>query len=80
MKPTLKTTLPCSVFGHNYVLSKTNSNNTLELKCSHCNTVTTTDASGNFEDVSITNKDIRTTLRQLFHLNLQAAKLNFLNQ
>lgn len=77
MKPTPKKTLPCSVFGHNYVISKTNSDQTSELRCSHCNAVTTTDASGNFEEFSIPNKDIQSTLRQLFHLKLQTSKLKF---
>lgn len=79
MKPTRSKTLPCAVFGHNYVKTKTNSDHTLELVCSHCNTVVKTDTNGNFEELSVSNKHIQTTLRQLFHLKLQISKPNFLN-
>lgn len=77
MKPTTSKALPCAVFGHNYVKSKTYSDLTSELTCSHCNTVVKTDTSGNFEESNATNKHIQTTLRQLFHLKLQTAKLKF---
>ena len=77
MKSTTSKALPCAVFGHNYVKSKTNSDQTAELTCSHCNTVVKTDASGNFEDLSVSNKHIQTTLRQLFHLKLQISKPKF---
>lgn len=77
MKPTTSKALPCAVFGHNYVKSKTNPNQTAELTCSHCNTVVTTDTSGNFEELSISNKHIQATLRQLFHLKVQTLKPKF---
>ncbi|WP_299115605.1 hypothetical protein [uncultured Winogradskyella sp.] len=78
MKPTSNKALPCAVFGHNYVKSKTYTDQTAELTCSHCNTVVKTDTHGNFEELSITNKDIQSTLRRLFHLKLQISKPNFL--
>lgn len=77
MKPTSNKALPCAVFGHNYVKSKTHTDHTAELTCSHCGTVVNTDKSGNFEDLSVSNKDIQSTLRQLFHLNLQMSKPKF---
>ncbi|MHA7841943.1 MAG: hypothetical protein ACX93I_01400 [Winogradskyella sp.] len=77
MKPTTSKALPCAVFGHNYVKSKTNSDRTAELTCTHCNAVVKTDASGNFEELSISNKHIQTTLRRLFHLKLQVSKPKF---
>jgi hypothetical protein len=77
MKPTTSKALPCAVFGHNYVKSKTNSDHTAELTCTHCNAVVKTDASGNFEELSISNKHIQTTLRRLFHLKLQVSKPKF---
>ena len=77
MKPTSNNAFPCAVFGHNYVKTKTNADQTTELTCRHCNIVVKTDASGNFEDHQISNKDIQSTLRQLFHLNLRSAKPNF---
>ena len=77
MKPTSNKALPCAVFGHNYVKSKTNSDQTAELVCGHCGNITTTDKAGNFDDLSFSNKDIQSTLRQLFHLNLQISKPKF---
>ena len=77
MKPTSNKALPCAVFGHNYVKSKTNSDRTTELTCCHCNIVVNTDASGNFEETTIGNKDIQSTLRKLFHLNLQISRPTF---
>jgi hypothetical protein len=70
MKPTNNKALPCAVFGHNYKKSKTNSDSTAELTCSHCNAIVHTDVKGNFEASSISNKNIQSALRQLFHLNL----------
>ena len=75
MKPTSNKALPCAVFGHNYVKSKTNSDQTLELKCSNCGAVVNTDMNGNFDELSVSNKHIQSTLRQLFHLNLQITSI-----
>ena len=77
MKPTIHKVLPCSVFGHNYMKSKTNTDDTSELTCSHCNIVVNTDASGNFEEYSISNKNIHETLRRLYHLKLRSYKPTF---
>jgi len=74
MKPTNNKALQCSVFGHNYVKSKTNFDETIELKCAHCNITTTTDSHGNFIESTIQNKHIQSTLRKLFHLNYQLSK------
>ncbi len=77
MKPTTHKALPCSIFGHNYMKSKTNNDFTAELTCSHCNIVVHTDTKGNFEESSISNKHIQSALRQLFHLNLSVSKPSF---
>ncbi|MDP5081105.1 MAG: hypothetical protein NWP87_00505 [Winogradskyella sp.] len=74
MKPTTQKALPCAVFGHNYTKSKTNSDNTAELTCTHCNITVLTDVKGNFELSSISNKNIQSALRQLFHLSLSISK------
>ena len=74
MKPTSNKALPCAVFGHNYAKTRANSDQTTELTCSHCGTKVTTDKYGNFDELSISNKHIQSTLRQLFHLNLQISK------
>ncbi|GAB4159207.1 MAG: hypothetical protein Tsb0033_13450 [Winogradskyella sp.] len=77
MKPTRSKTLPCAVFGHNYVKTKTNPDHTLELVCSHCNATVITDTNGNFEELNVPDRHIQTTLRQLFHLKLQTSKPKF---
>lgn len=77
MKPTIRKTLPCSVFGHNYEKSKTNADYTSELTCSHCNTVVQTDTKGNFEEYSISNKDIHATLQRLYQLKIRSYKPKF---
>jgi hypothetical protein len=74
MKPATQKALPCSVFGHNYIKSKTNSDNTAELTCTHCNISVQTDVKGDFEISSISNRHIQSALRQLFHLNLGISK------
>ncbi len=74
MKPTNNKALSCSVFGHNYVKSKTNSDETIELQCSQCHIITTTDKYGNFIESTISNKNIQSALRKLFHLNYQISK------
>ncbi|MFC0603584.1 hypothetical protein [Winogradskyella pulchriflava] len=76
MKPTFNNALPCAVFGHNFVKSKTNSDHTVELTCCHCNHVATTDAQGNFREETLTNKHMQTTLRKLYHLKLRALSIN----
>ncbi|MCB0399720.1 MAG: hypothetical protein KDD26_08900 [Winogradskyella sp.] len=77
MKPTSNKALPCAVFGHNFVKTRTLQDHTAELTCTHCNIAVRTDISGNFEEISISNKNIQTALRKLFHLRLQTAKPKF---
>lgn len=77
MKPISNNALPCAVFGHNYVRSKTNSDQTAELTCSHCNHTSTTDTEGNFIEETLTNKHMQTTLRKLYHLKLRVHKPSF---
>ena len=74
MNSTIHKTLPCSVFGHNYIKSKTNTDNTAQLTCSHCDIIVNTDTKGNFEDYSISNKNINETLRRLYHIKLRSYK------
>ncbi|RCW93724.1 hypothetical protein [Winogradskyella arenosi] len=74
MKPTNKKPLPCAVFGHNYMRSKTNSDQTVELTCTHCNTIVVTDSFGNFENNTLKNPEIADTLRELYQLTRQLSK------
>ena len=80
MKPTQNMTLPCAVFGHNYIKSKTNSNRISELTCCNCKTIVTTDLRGNFEASTISNKRIQSILIKLFRLNLNLTKVTFSSQ
>lgn len=69
MKPTTNKTLPCAVFGHNYIRSKTNLDSTIELTCTHCEMVAVTDHNGNFDTHTVSNTQIKDTLRELYMLN-----------
>jgi len=74
MKPNPTTTLPCAVFGHNYVRSKTNIDHTIEMTCSHCDTVVITDRHGNFENITVSNSQITDTLQELYRLTRRIHK------
>lgn len=76
MKPTFKNALPCAVFGHNYVIIGPKDNRPSTLACKHCGQLLETNHHGDFEEDSITNRDVKNTLRQLFHLKLKVAKLS----
>ncbi|MBO3115367.1 hypothetical protein J4050_01330 [Winogradskyella sp. DF17] len=77
MKPAIKNTLPCTVFGHNYVISGLRQNNPVSLACKECGSPLNTDDNGNFTENGITNKAIQTTLRQLFHLRLKLSMYSY---
>ncbi|MDN3491418.1 hypothetical protein [Winogradskyella bathintestinalis] len=68
MKPTSTKILPCAIFGHNYERSKTNIDHTIEMTCSHCETVVVTDRYGNFENYTVSNSQIADTLQELYRL------------
>lgn len=69
MKPTSNKSMPCALFGHNYVVTKEHLDRTSELTCTHCNTVVTTDSNGNFDENTISNSQIKETLRELYKLS-----------
>lgn len=68
MNLTNKKTLPCAVFGHNYKRTKTNIDHTVELTCSHCDTIIVTDRNGNFDSITVSNTQIKETLQELYRL------------
>ncbi len=70
MKPNKTKSLPCAIFGHNYIRSRTNIDHTLELSCIHCDTVVVTDRKGNFETHTVSNIQIKTALQELYRLKL----------
>lgn len=75
MKPTPTQALPCAIFGHNYVRSKTNLNHSIELTCTHCDTVVVTDNHGNFDNFTVSNSQIKDTLQELYRLTRRIPKL-----
>lgn len=74
MRPTSTEALPCAVFGHNYVRSKTNLDHTIEMTCSHCDTVVVTDQHGNFENHTVANSQITDALQELYRLTRRFPK------
>lgn len=74
MKPNSTEILPCAIFGHNYVRSKTNMDQTAELTCSHCDAVVVTDIHGNFENHTVPNPKITDTLQELYRLTKRITK------
>lgn len=74
MKPAARNTLPCTVFGHNYVISGLEQNNPVSLACKGCGQTLSTDNNGDFIENDISNRAIQTTLKQLFHLRLKLSQ------
>lgn len=72
----------CSVFGHNYVMSKQVTGHIKEYTCSHCGEQATTNSKGKLELMTPKLKEINDTLasvhakkmaRSKSKINLQAA-------
>ncbi len=75
MRPTSNKTLPCAIFGHNYKRTKTYIDHSVELTCAHCDTVVVTDHHGNFDTNTISNSQIKDTLRELYRLSRRFPKV-----
>ena len=75
MQPTSNKTLPCAIFGHNYIRTQTNIDHTIELTCVHCDMVVDSDYHGNFETNTVSNSQIKDTLQELYRLKLRFSKL-----
>ena len=75
MKPSTNKSLPCAIFGHNYIRSKTNLDHTIELTCTHCDMVVITDHNGNFDSHTLTNSQIKDTLQELYRLKQHFPKI-----
>jgi len=74
MKPTINKTLPCAIFGHNYIRTKTYIDHSVELTCSHCDMVVVTDHHGNFDTNTVSNSHIKETLQELYRLTRRLYK------
>lgn len=75
MKPTKPKRLPCAIFGHNYIRTKTNIDHSVELTCLHCDTVVVTDNKGNFDANTLSNNQIKDTLKELYQLRMRFSKM-----
>lgn len=75
MKPTSPKTLPCAIFGHNYIRTKTNIDHSIELTCVHCDMVEVTDHKGNFDAHTVSNNRIKETLEELYKLKQRFYKI-----
>lgn len=78
MQPTYNFSLPCAVFGHNYIKSKKSPNSHAEIKCTNCEMVAQTDDEGNFIETRVVNRDIQVKLRKLYHLKLRTSSIDLL--
>ncbi len=78
MKPPKNKTLPCAIFGHNYIRTKTNIDHSSELTCVHCDMVAVTDHDGNFDANTVSNSQLKDTLQKLYRLThrIQKAKVS----
>ena len=57
--------LHCSVFGHNFVVSKSVTNFVKEYKCKHCNKQWTTNGDGHLIPLTPKFKEINSVLKRI---------------
>ncbi len=63
----------CTLFGHNYSVSKKVTHHIKEYKCVHCKKEVTTDVSGNLASLTPELQDINRTLEVIFRKRHSAA-------
>ncbi len=64
-KPTLTQTMYCSVFGHNYHVSKKVTRHVKEYTCSHCKKQLTTNSNGKLIELTPKFKEINSILEKV---------------
>ncbi len=64
-KPTKKRHLYCSVFGHNFQVSKKITYHIKEYKCCHCKKEMTTNSKGNLTELTQKYKEINSVLERI---------------
>lgn len=67
--------LHCSVFGHNYVVSKSVTNYVKEYKCTYCNKQWTTNSNGNLIPLTPKFKEINAVLNRIHSKKLSKRTL-----
>jgi len=67
-KPTLIPKMYCSIFGHNYKITKRVTYHVKEYTCTHCKKQLTTDSNGNLTELTPKFKEINAILERI-HLS-----------
>ena len=73
-KPTLLSVAHCSIFGHNYQVSKKVTNHVKEYTCEKCNKELTTNENGNLIELTPKFKEINSILEKIHSRRI--ARLN----
>ncbi|MFP2995635.1 hypothetical protein ABN763_06975 [Spongiivirga sp. MCCC 1A20706] len=60
----------CSVFGHNFKVTRQVTRHIKEYECVHCKTQATTDVSGNLASLTNKRKEINQSLSELYQKKL----------
>ena len=73
-KPTLIPKIYCSVFGHDYHVSKKVTLHVKEYTCSHCKKQLTTNSNGNLIELTPKFKEINSILERIHHARSERLK------
>jgi phage FluMu protein Com len=73
-KPALLPKMYCSVFGHNYKVSKTVTYHVKEYTCSHCKKQLTTSSNGTLIELTPKFKEINDILQRIHNSRLKRSR------
>ena len=68
----------CSLFGHNYVVSKNVTYHVKEYKCKHCKSEMTIDGNGKFIPLTPKFKEINSVLNRIHNKRLERSQNIFM--
>lgn len=68
----------CSLFGHNYVVSKNVTYHVKEYKCKHCKSEMTIDGNGKFIPLTPKFKEINSVLNRIYNKRLERSQKIFM--
>ncbi|RCT53526.1 hypothetical protein DUZ96_09905 [Winogradskyella sp. KYW1333] len=68
----------CSLFGHNYVVSKNVTYHVKEYKCKHCKSEMTIDGNGKFIPLTPKFKEINSVLNRIHNKRLERSQKIFM--
>jgi F0F1-type ATP synthase gamma subunit len=66
----------CSVFGHNYKISKNVTYHVKEYTCKHCNIQVTTNGKGGLSQLTPKYKEINSILERIHNRRIEKKQLN----